>query len=92
MKVKTFHALTMQDAMRAIKPMVSACYEAHRQQGTVIVNYLIEGDGRVSAATASSTTLAGTPSAQCVADAVRSARFRAFTGARMSVSYPFILR
>jgi hypothetical protein len=36
--------------------------------------------------------LAGTPSGDCVAKAVRNATFGKFSGRAMSVQYPFVLR
>ena len=71
----------------AVRSKVQACSASHSAQGTVMVRLKVGGDGRVDTA-----TIKETPDkalGQCVAQAMRSARFdRSKQG--LSFNYPFV--
>jgi hypothetical protein len=76
--------------MNEVRPAVKACYQKHRTAGIVLVAYKIDPAGTVPQVEAQG-TLAGTPTGDCVAEAVRAAHFSVFSGPEMSVTYPFVL-
>jgi hypothetical protein len=75
-------------ALRRVQSAVDACTT---DVGHVTIRLTVANDGSVSAAHATG-DYAGTPAGACMADAVREARFPAFTATPMTISYPFTLR
>jgi predicted Zn finger-like uncharacterized protein len=79
-------------AMRKVQPAVQACHDRYRVAGLASVRLRIGGDGSVRSATVRG-ALAGTPTAACVEQAVRAARFPRFRDAHLTIpEYPFLLR
>ena len=76
--------------MYEVQPAVKDCYRKHHQPGTALVRCTIDPAGTIGQAQVLG-TLAGTPTGDCTAEAVRTAHFPAFTGAVMSIIYPFVL-
>jgi hypothetical protein len=77
--------------MQSTKMRVAACLQQFKSPGMALVVVTIVPSGSVSQAKVSG-VFSQTPTGRCVEDAVKSGRFPAFTGAPMSVSYPFMLR
>ncbi len=77
--------------MNGIKGRVDGCSAQYHVPGTAMVSVVIGKNGRVSSASVQG-ALAGTPTGDCVARAVRGASFKKFKGSPMSINYPFILR
>jgi hypothetical protein len=73
----------------AVRPSVSACYQAYQPPATVMVNVVIARNGRVSSATAMG-NFAKTPTGACVERAVKAARFPRSSGF-VATPYPFRL-
>ncbi len=69
---------------------VSSAVQGCKTPGTYIVKLTIGKNGKISDASVPGKS--GDPAADCVAKAVRSARFSEFTGDPQTLSYPFILR
>ncbi|MBL9002909.1 MAG: zinc-ribbon domain-containing protein [Myxococcales bacterium] len=76
---------TIQGALKGVN--VSSC-KSEGASGTVMVKLTIKGDGKVSSASAQG----GAPGGDCVAKAVKSARFGEFSGDPMTLTFPFIVR
>ena len=74
-------------ALRRVRGAVAACMSA---PGNVTVRIVISGDGTVASAQATGPT-AGTAEGACIANAVRRARFPAFSANSMTVDFPFSL-
>jgi hypothetical protein len=74
--------------MQGVEPAVRAC--AGERHGSVQVDVVVQGTGRVSSATVTG-NFQGSPEGSCIARAVRSARFPAFTGEPLRFRYPFAL-
>lgn len=74
-------------ALRAVQSAVDACTS---DVGVATVRLTVSGDGTVTAASATG-DYAGTSAGGCMADAVRGARFPAFSAASMTIAYPFTL-
>jgi hypothetical protein len=72
-----------------IKALVARCWDQVAGDGTV--KFTIASSGRVVSATVNG-TLAGTPTAECIADAARSAVFRSTRRDQTTVTMPFVLR
>jgi hypothetical protein len=72
-----------------IKALIDHCYE--EQPGDGAVKFTINASGRVTAASVSG-GFAGTPVAQCVVEAARSAIFHASRREATTVTLPFALR
>lgn len=78
--------------MAQAQARVSACYAQFHVPGNAVVDASIAPSGRVESARVGG-ALAGTPTGDCVARAVKSTTFKRFKGpASMSINYPFILR
>jgi hypothetical protein len=87
-------ALSAQDlsgAMSAIRPQVFACFDRFKVPGRAIFDYTVLGNGSVQSVRLDG-VFAGTPSASCLLEAARSARFPHFAGVQQRFSYPFFLR
>ena len=81
----------IQRGMTAIKPLVEACYERFKVDGTVVVTVTIGYKGRVTKAEVTN-KFAGTPTGECVTQAVEKAVFPKFEGPSMAgIDYPFTL-
>jgi hypothetical protein len=65
--------------MVGVKDAVQACYDSHRVAGLATVQVQIGDDGRIHA-TRIKGMFAGTPTGGCVEAAVRTARFKRFSG------------
>ena len=81
----------VKDGMSGIKARVQVCYDKFKQSGIVTIKVRIEPDGSVSSAEAVDSKFRATDTGTCVADAVRKATFRKFSGAPMTLNYPFSL-
>lgn len=77
-------------AMRAIKPRVTACYDKYQIEGTARVKLSIAPAGKPSSVKVKGKFF-GTDTGNCVAKAVRRARFPKFSGKQMSITFPFVL-
>ena len=77
--------------MAGVQPRALACHQQYHVAGTAMVKVTIAKNGRVSTAAVQG-ALAGTPTGECVARAVRGASFKKFRGTPMTITYPFILR
>lgn len=76
-------------AMNLIKPQVWACYEKYRVKGLANVQITILPNGTVGDVKLLG-DFAKTPTGECVASAVKQARFEPFTGEPMVINYPFM--
>lgn len=76
--------------MSSVKGKAQACYDAHGVAGHVKIKATVDPSGKVLKADVTG-EFAGTPTGQCVADAVKTATFATWTGAPMTVSYGFTL-
>jgi hypothetical protein len=81
----------VQRGMKAVEGQVRACGRRDGGPAVVQVSVTVDGKGRVTEAGAIGKS-AGTPRGDCVAAAVRSARFRRTGSAPTSFTYPFLLR
>lgn len=86
---KTLSRKEIITGMRGVASRVQGCYNQHKQAGLVMIQVRVTGGGAVSATATGN--FAGTPTGQCVAAAVKLARFPKFSGAPMSFPYPFRL-
>lgn len=77
--------------MKAVTPKATACYQQYHVPGIAMVSVVIAKSGKVQSASVGG-ALAGTPTGDCVAKAVKTASFKQFKGAPMSIQYPFQLR
>ncbi|HEX2568810.1 MAG TPA: hypothetical protein VH877_04565 [Polyangia bacterium] len=77
--------------MQGIQPQISSCFAQYHVPGTALVSITIAPSGRVQKAVVAG-PLAGTPTGDCVAKAVRGASFSAFASKALSVQYPIMLR
>jgi len=80
----------IQTGMSGIRPRVQACNQQYRVPGTVNVDITISRAGRIQSASVSG-RFAGTPTGSCVEKAVKAATFPKFSGAPISISYPFVM-
>lgn len=83
-------------AMSALRPQLAACYAKYRVAGVAVVDLTIAPAGTVSAATLQPPGHGGdiapaSPTGACVVQAVRTARFPAFAGAPLTLSYPLVV-
>lgn len=83
---ETLDRETVQSVMASVEPAVRAC--AGERHGTVQVDVVVQGTGRVSSATISG-LFAGSAEGSCMARAVRQARFPGFTGEPLRFRYPY---
>jgi hypothetical protein len=77
--------------MDAIAPQVAVCFDRYGVPGTADVSLEVDADGEVAFADVRG-DFADTPTAACVAAAVKIARFPRFARAPMRMHYPFVLR
>lgn len=77
-------------AMSRIRAEVDACHARFQVPGTVMIRFAVAPDGRVASARAIG-PFKGTDTGTCVAAAVKSADFPAYSGAPMTFTYPFLL-
>ncbi len=83
---ETLDRETVQAVMLGVEPAVRAC--AGDRHGTAQVDVVVQSSGRVSTATVTG-TFQGSAEGSCIARAVRSARFPAFSGEPLRFRYPF---
>ena len=76
--------------MSLARARVEDCYRRYKVPGTVMVKTKIEQNGMVSSSEPQG-IFSGTETGFCVAQAVETARFPAFTGPPVNVNYPFKL-
>jgi len=74
-------------ALRRVAGAVDACTA---ETGSVTVHLIVAPNGSVSSAQATG-RFAGTPEGACIVNAVRRARFPAFTSSSMPIDFPFSL-
>jgi hypothetical protein len=79
------------ESMGQIRAQIFACYQQFQVPGNVQLTYVIAGNGSVQAIRVSG-SLDGTPTAACVLDAGKNARFPRSQAATQTFSYPFFLR
>lgn len=77
--------------MRRVKAAVHACYQRYRVPGLASVQVRIRRDGSVGRAELHG-LFASTPTGACVEDALAAARFPSFSGAPITITYPYALR
>lgn len=87
---KTLTKSDVSKALRKISGRVAKCEQPDGLSANVMVRFTVAPEGRVSAAQAIGEH-AGKSSGQCVARAVKSARFPATSGRPMSFTLPFFL-
>jgi hypothetical protein len=75
--------------MMGVMPKTRACYDQYKVPGTANVNIKVDPSGRVDSADVTG-KFAGTPTGDCVAKAVKTARFPASDG--LTFPYPIPLR
>ncbi len=81
----------IRSAMGSIRGAVRRCYDKFKVTGRVNVSVTVAGsNGRVKSATVSG-QFSGTPTGNCVAAAVRSAKFPSFSRPSQTFTYPFLL-
>jgi len=85
---KSLNADDFKRGIGAVTGAASKCYQG--QQGTAAVKIVIAPDGRVQKVTVSG-VFAGTPVANCVTSAVKSATFPPWDGGPQSFNYSFLL-
>lgn len=84
-------------AMSALRPQLDACYAKYHVAGMAVVGLTISPAGSVAAATLQRPSRGlgdigpASPTGECVLQAVRAARFPAFTGAPMKLVYPLVV-
>jgi hypothetical protein len=76
--------------MGAVQGPAKACYDKYGVAGTVGIKLVVAPTGAISKVQATG-AFAGTPTGDCVVDAVQSASFPAWDGAPMTVQYSFLL-
>ncbi len=77
-------------ALESIRDEVKRCHELEKFAGTVTVKFVVAPSGQVSKAAAIGSQIR-TRTGTCVARAVLQARFPAFEGTPISITYPFLL-
>jgi predicted Zn finger-like uncharacterized protein len=73
-KLVTLSQSDIVTAMKAVQPRIQACANQFKTPGTALANISVASGGRVSSATVTG-KFAGTPTAGCVEQAARSAKF-----------------
>jgi hypothetical protein len=77
--------------MKSVEAKVHLCYLKHKQEGTITVRIVLDGLSGVEGMTVGA-PFDGTVSGECVKSAISAAKFGHFTGEKMTVIYPFMLR
>ena len=75
----------------SIQSRVDGCFDRYKVPGVATITFIIGNEGRVQSAVVQG-EFTGKPTGICVSLAVRAATFGKFTGAPMSVTYPFNLK
>lgn len=81
----------IRSTMDRIKPQVQSCYDQYQEEGRADVRLTITPDGTVSNAVVKG-KFENSMTGMCVQSAVRKAKFPAFGGKAMTISYPFLLQ
>jgi len=76
--------------MRSVLGRVQACYTQHKKSGTVKVSVTVAPSGSVAKASATG-SFAGSKTGNCVATAVKSAKFPAWDGRAKAFKYSYLL-
>jgi hypothetical protein len=79
------------EAMGQIRTQIFACFQQYRVPGAAPLTYEVAGNGLIQSVRLAG-PLAGTPTADCLLEAARSARFPRFDGPVQTFTYPFFLR
>jgi hypothetical protein len=77
--------------MRTVEGKVHFCYLTHKQEGTISVRLVLDGASGIEGLQVGA-PFDGTPSGECVKKALKEATFGHFTGEKMTIIYPFMLR
>ncbi|MCA9670114.1 MAG: AgmX/PglI C-terminal domain-containing protein, partial [Myxococcales bacterium] len=77
--------------MRKIRGRVQGCYDKFQIEGRATARVQIAPSGRVKSVVIKGKFF-GTDTGNCVAKAVRGARFPKFSGKMMTIKYPFLLQ
>ncbi len=77
--------------MRALDGKIHSCYLANKKEGTVTVRIILDGTSGIEGLTVGA-PWDGTPTGECVRKAVAAAPFGRFTGEKMTIIYPFMVR
>jgi hypothetical protein len=77
-------------AMKAITKSAKSCYSSEEFSGTVMVKYSVASSGKMTKATALGAHKSS-KTGKCVVNAVKRAKFPAFSGATQSFTFPFLL-
>jgi hypothetical protein len=78
-------------AMGAIRPEAFACFQKFKVSGRADLNFVVAGNGSVSAVRVSG-AFSGTPTGLCLIEAAERARFPPSAHEQQRFSYPFFLR
>ena len=80
----------VQGGMRKANGNASKCYTKFKVRGNVMVKVKIAADGSLTSAETTG-KFAGTPTGECVVEAVKKVSFPKFRGPSMTVTFPFLL-
>lgn len=78
-------------AMHAAEAKIHLCYLKYKQDGTVSVRMVLDGQSGIEGLQVAP-PFEGTPTGNCVRKAIESASLGRFTGEKMTIVYPFLLR
>jgi hypothetical protein len=78
-------------AMRSVDGQIHQCFLKHKEEGTVSVKVVIDGQAGIEGLSVQG-NFDGTPTGECVKKAVAAAALGKFTGEKMTIVYPFMLR
>jgi hypothetical protein len=77
--------------MRGIDAKIHSCYLTHHKEGTVTVRLVLDGVSGLESMQVGA-PWDGTVTGDCVKKAIESAQFGRFTGEKMTIIYPFMVR
>jgi hypothetical protein len=77
--------------MRALDGKVHSCYLTYKKEGSVTVRIVLDGTSGIENMQVGA-PWDGTPTGECVKKAVGAASFGKFTGEKMTIIYPFMVR
>jgi hypothetical protein len=77
--------------MSSVKGRVMACYDKYDVAGVARVSVTIGKAGKIASASVSG-EFAGTPTGECVSEAVKTASFPKFKGKPISIGYTYLLK
>lgn len=80
----------VKQAIGKLKGKTQACYDKYKEPGLVSVKFSVAPSGKVTTAAAKG-KFKGTDTGNCVASAVKTAKFPAFNGAPMTFTFPVFL-